>query len=362
MSKAAELAALIGSQTALSNRNLIINGSQLVDQRNSGSSVTINSTNETYVTDRFICRGEGSDGVFTAEQDTTTPDDFKNSLKIAVTTADSSIGATQSYLIRHKIEGQNIAHLNWGSSSAKKCTLSFSVRSSVTGTFGGSFNNSAFDRSYPFTYTISAANTWERKEITVDGPTDGTFLTTNGAGIIIGWSLGAGSSRVGTADAWASANYQGATGQTNLIATNSSTLYITGVQLEVGEQATPFEHRSFGDELLKCYRYCYVWKAVQGYDSFTDMNVWNSTTMLGQYVLPVQMNHDPAIEVSAASDFVFSANSADRNITAMSLNRATPREVQILATDTDHGFGSGVGGFLRDDGNSNATVTLEAEL
>ena len=255
MSKAAELAALIGSQTALSNRNLIINGAQLVDQRNGGSSVTINGTNETYVTDRFICRGESSDGVFTAEQDTTTPDDFKNSLKIAVTTADSSIGATQSYLIRHKIEGQNVTHLNWGSSSARKCTLSFSVRSSVTGTFGGSFNNSAFDRSYPFTYTISAADTWERKEITVDGPTDGTWLTTNGAGIIIGWSLGAGSSRIGTADAWASANYQGATGQTNLIATNSSTLYITGIQLEVGEQATPFEHRSFGDELLRCQRY-----------------------------------------------------------------------------------------------------------
>jgi len=257
MSRARDFADLAGSADAggLTGRNLIINGSQLVDQRNSGSSVTINSTNETYVTDRFICRGEGSDGVFTAEQDTTTPDDFVNSLKIAVTTADSSIGATQSYLIRHKIEGQNVTHLNWGSSSARKCTLSFSVRSSVTGTFGGSFNNSAFDRSYPFTYTISAADTWERKEITVDGPTDGTFLTTNGAGIIIGWSLGAGSSRIGTAGAWASANYQGATGQTNLIATNSSTLYITGIQLEVGEQATPFEHRSFGDELARCQRY-----------------------------------------------------------------------------------------------------------
>ena len=257
MSRARDFADLAGSADAggLTGRNLIINGSQLVDQRNGGSSVTINNTNETYVTDRFICRGESSDGVFTAEQDTTTPDDFKNSLKIAVTTADSSIGATQSYLIRHKIEGQNVTHLNWGSSSARKCTLSFSVRSSVTGTFGGSFNNSAFDRSYPFTYTISAADTWERKEITVDGPTDGTWLTTNGAGIIIGWSLGAGSSRIGTADAWASANYQGATGQTNLIATNSSTLYITGIKFEVGEQGTPFEHRSFGDELARCERY-----------------------------------------------------------------------------------------------------------
>jgi len=236
-------------------RNLIINGAMIIDQRNSGSSVTINSGNETYVTDRFICRGETSDGVFTAEQDTTTPDDFKNSFKITVTTADSSIGATQSYLIRHRIEGQNISYLNWGFASAQKCTLSFYVRSSVTGTFGGSFNNSAFNKSYPFTYTISTADTWERKVITVDGPTDGTWVTDNGNGIIIGWSLGAGSSRVGTAGAWASTNYQGATGQTNLIATNSSTFYITGIQLEVGEQATLFEHRSYGEELALCQRY-----------------------------------------------------------------------------------------------------------
>ena len=361
MSKAAELAALIGSQTALSNRNLIINGSQLVDQRNSGSSVTINSTNETYVTDRFICRGEGSDGVFTAEQDTTTPDDFKNSLKIAVTTADSSIGATQSYLIRHKIEGQNIAHLNWGSSSAKKCTLSFSVRSSVTGTFGGSFNNSAFDRSYPFTYTISAANTWERKEITVDGPTDGTFLTTNGAGIIIGWSLGAGSSRVGTADAWASANYQGATGQTNLIATNSSTLYITGVQLEVGEQATPFEHRSFADELARCQRYYQVVGSSSNYHAYPAQR-WGSNAVFFSVSIATSMRANPTLGSDISGNFGYlSGNNQSKSfalseITFVNLDASsvTARVTVDFTPNNQYAYT----GYINDGGE----LQLDAEL
>ena len=359
MSKAAELAALIGSQTALSNRNLIINGAMQVAQR--GGTTTINNSQSYSAVDRF--QGIGSSGgVFDITQSTTTPDGFKNSLKVEVTTADSSIAASEYYVIDQRIEGSNISQLAWGTSAAKDVTLSFWVRSSVTGTHGGAVSNSATNRSYPYTYTISAADTWEHKTITIDGDTSGTWLTTTGVGIRLYWGLGAGADESGTADAWGAAEYRTATGAVQLIGTANATWYITGVQLEVGEQATPFEHRSYGDDLLKCYRYCYVWKAEQTYDPFTDLNVWNSTTMLGQYVLPVQMNHDPAIEFNAASDFVFSANNADRNITALSLNRATTREVQIFATDTDHGFSSGVGGFLRDDGGLNATITLEAEL
>ncbi len=255
MSKAAELAALIGSQTALSNRNLIINGAMEVAQR--GGTTTINASQSYSAVDRF--QGIGSSGgVFDITQSTTTPDGFKNSLKVEVTTADSSIAASEYYVIDQRIEGSNISRLAWGTSAAKDVTLSFWVRSSVTGTHGGAVSNSAANRSYPYTYTINAANTWEHKTITIDGDTSGTWLTSTGVGIRLYWGLGAGATPSGTADAWGAAEYRTATGAVQLIGTANATWYITGVQLEVGEQATPFEHRSFGDELQRCRRYFQV--------------------------------------------------------------------------------------------------------
>ena len=235
-------------------RNLIINGAMQVAQRGT-SAVTINSGSATYRLDRFYASGASSAGVYTVEQSTDAPANFKNSLKVTVTTADSSIGSTANYRVQQSLEGQNISHLNYGSSDAQTITLSFYVKSSLTGTFGGRLSNSALDRSYPYTYTISSANTWERKTVTIAGDTSGTWLDTNGIGIALVWSIGAGSSRLGTAGAWAGTRYDGASGQTNIIATNSSTWFITGVQLEVGSNASDFEHRSFGEELGLCQRY-----------------------------------------------------------------------------------------------------------
>jgi len=234
-------------------RNRIINGDMRIDQR--GGTITVNNLAVFYGIDRFSGVGQSADGVFTMVQDTSAPSGFVNSLKVTVTTADASIGASQYYTVQQLIEGTNVSDLAWGTASAKTVTLSFWVRSSVTGTFGGSLRNANGDRSYPFTYSISAANTWEQKSVTIAGDTTGTWLTTTGIGIRVNFGIGTGSSGVGTAGAWAGANYYSATGATNLISTLSATWYITGVQLEVGSVATPFERRDYGRELIMCQRY-----------------------------------------------------------------------------------------------------------
>ncbi len=234
-------------------RNRIINGDMRINQR--GGTITVNDLAVFYGIDRFSGVGQSADGVFTMVQDTSAPSGFVNSLKVTVTTADASIGASQYYTVQQLIEGTNVSDLAWGTASAKTVTLSFWVRSSVTGTFGGSLRNANGDRSYPFTYSISAANTWEQKSVTIAGDTTGTWLTTTGIGIRVNFGIGTGSSGVGTAGAWAGANYYSATGATNLISTLSATWYITGVQLEVGSVATPFERRDYGTELNRCQRY-----------------------------------------------------------------------------------------------------------
>jgi hypothetical protein len=236
-------------------KNRIINGAMVIDQRNAGASVTVNSANNFYPVDRFACTGQATDGVFTVQRSTTAPSGFINSVIATVTTADASIGATQQYLIQQFIEGFNIADLGWGSAGAQSVTVSFWVRSSITGTFGGSIVNSGFNRSYPFTYTISAANTFEYKTVTIAGDTSGTWLTDNGVGLRLIFSLGAGSTYLGTAGAWSGSYFAGATGQTNVIATNGATFYITGVQLEKGSTATSFDYRPYGTELVLCQRY-----------------------------------------------------------------------------------------------------------
>jgi hypothetical protein len=236
-------------------KNRIINSAMVIDQRNAGASVTVNGAGTFYLIDRFQAQGQNADGVFTVQQSTTAPSGFTNSLLATVTTDDSSIGSTQYYFITQKIEGFNCADLGFGAAGASTVTLSFWVRSSVTGTFGGSLSNDGVTRSYPFTYAISSANTWEQKSVTIAGDTTGTWLTNNGIGIRVYFNIGAGSSYTATAGAWASQWAFNATGATNLIATNGATFYITGVQLEKGSTATSFDYRPYGTELALCQRY-----------------------------------------------------------------------------------------------------------
>ena len=255
MSKAAELAALIGSQTALSNRNLIINGAMNIHQRTG----TISSSGTgPYSLDRFRGYSSGG-GVFSMEQSTTVPNnEFAYSNKLTVTTEDSSIASSDFYAFNHHVEGYNIIQTGYGTSDAKTLTLSFWVRSSVTGTYSVTAYNSDGSRGYLNTFSISSADTWTKISLSWAGDTGGTWNKTNGQGITIRFDLGSGSSGYGTADQWTTSGTFTAnrtSGSVDWIATSGATFYITGVQLEVGETATPFEHRSFGDELARCQRY-----------------------------------------------------------------------------------------------------------
>ena len=260
MSKAAELAALIGSQSSLSNRNMIINGAMQVAQR--GTSSTGISSSGYRTVDRFSVSENASSIVVTESQSTDTPSGqgFANSLKWEVTTADTSVASAERFHFGQTIEAQNLQHLAYGTSSAKSITLSFWVKSSVTGTYAVSiFKPDQTLRLLNKTYTVNVANTWEKKEITITGDTSGGGIDNdNGAGFQFDWFLTAGSDYTTAStnqwEAWDGTKWAGGH-NVNFGATVGNEFYITGVQLEVGEQATPFEHRSFGDELARCQRY-----------------------------------------------------------------------------------------------------------
>jgi hypothetical protein len=236
-------------QTGFKNR--IINGAMTIDQRNAGAAVT---TSSSFPVDRFKMSID-TDATFTAQRSSVAPVGFINSLLFTTTSPDPSLGALQYAAIEHQIEGFNIADFGWGTANAQPITISFWVRCSLTGVFGGNLKNADNNRSYPFTYTISAANTYEYKTITIAGDTTGTWLTTNGSGIRLQFGLGVGSSFSGTAGSWQAASFISATGAVSVVGTSGATFYITGVQLEKGSVATPFEFRSIGTELALCQRY-----------------------------------------------------------------------------------------------------------
>lgn len=236
-------------------KNRIINGAMTFDQRNSGAAVTMSNA-VVYNLDRWWSY-EDTDGTMTAQQSSVAPTGFTKSLLCTTTVADASLSATQRVVISQAIEGYNIADLGWGSAGAAAAvTLSFWVRSSLTGLFGGACKGGD-NRSYPFSYTISAANTWEYKTVTIAGDTTSTWNTTNGTGFNINFGLGVGTTNSGTAGAWVTGDYNSCTGATSVIGTSGATFYITGVQLEKGTVATSFDWRPYGTELNLCQRYYY---------------------------------------------------------------------------------------------------------
>lgn len=232
-------------------KNKIINGNMAIDQRNSGSVTT--PGNNVYTLDRWNA-GLSQSSKYSVQQVVDAPSGFYNSIKATVL-ATVSLGATDYFMLKHKIEGYNVADLNFGTANPETITLSFWVKSSVTGTFGGGIQNSNESRGYAFNYTISSANTWEKKSVTLTGDTTGTWDKTNGTGLWLNLALGVGTTYSKSTGSWGAGPVLSATGATNLLATGSATIQFTGVQLEAGTTATPFEHRPYDMELLRCFRY-----------------------------------------------------------------------------------------------------------
>ena len=340
----------------MAGRNRIINGDMRIDQRNAGASVT--PAQDNFIADRFKW-GQSQASKFTSQQSTTAPAGFTNSLLLTVTSA-VTLGASDYFSAYQPIEGFNVADLAWGTASAQAVTLSFKVRSSLTGTFGGVFRNASGTRSYPFTYTISAANTFEDKTITIPGDTAGTWLTNNGVGLFVQWGLGVGTTFSGTAGAWASANYLSATGATSVVGTSGATFYITGVQLEAGSVATPFEHRQYGQELALCQRYFETYSNGTGTGSiFEGLGGYFANSSLFRTAVPFKVTKRASPSISVPVTYV-TVNSSAGNLTPSSAgsNFSSPDGATISCTVS--GATGGQGGTV--GFSSSAPVTISAEL
>jgi hypothetical protein len=366
MTQAVALAQQASTGVSQGFKNRIINGAMVIDQRNAGASVTNVASASTYTLDRwFYFASQASK--FTVQQDAgavTPPVGFNDYLGIT-SSSSYTVGASEIFLLAQHIEGYNVADLGWGTANAKTVTLSFWVRSSLTGTFGGSLRNDASDRSYPFTYTISVANTWEQKSITVAGDTSGTWLTTNGTGIRLAFGLGMGSTFSGTAGAWAAANYISATGATSVVGTNGATFYITGVQLEVGSTATSFDYLDYGRSLIQCQRYYYLW--AKGNSSTTqEMGsgfYLNNTEVDVKAYLPVSMRTNPTLsQVTGTNYYRFTRSGGNDDVDSLTLERCNPSNTIIsLYNDTQVSGTGGVAGNMLSN-NASAFIAFQAEL
>jgi hypothetical protein len=354
------------SQTAAASpyvlKNRIINGDMRIDQRNAGASIT--PTNGQFSVDRWACFLSQS-SKYTVQQDAgavTPPAGFNDYLGVTSSSA-YTVGSAEWFGIAQRIEGFNIADLAWGTANARTVTLSFWVRSSLTGTFGGSLNNSGFNYNYPFSYTISATNTWEYKTITIAGPTAGTWLTTNGAGVQVHFGLGLGSTYSATAGSWVTtSNILSATGATSVVGTNGATFYITGVQLEVGSTATPFERRLYGQELVNCQRYYYKWTNDNaGVVDFCTFQIYASGSAFGKlFDFPVTMRATPTGTSSGTFRPYNATGTAQPAFSTTNIDSLTKQHAAAGAWTGSSGMTAGNVTVIR--ANANTFIDVSAEL
>jgi hypothetical protein len=343
-------------------RNRIINGAMMIDQRNNGASVdTSNTTGAVYTLDRWAYRVLAA-SKFTIQRNAgaiTPPAGFTNYLGC---TSSSSYSVTSGdvFTVWQPIEGFNTADLAFGTASAQSVTVSFWVRSSLTGTFSGACRNNAANRSYVFTYSISAANTWEYKTVTIAGDTTGTWETGNNTGLFVQFSLGVGSTFSATAGAWQAGNFFGLSSAVSVVGTSGATFYITGVQLEAGSVATPFERRPYGTELALCQRYCFRLESTGGFRGMS-ASAYAATTTSAQCPVqfPVQMRSSPTATFSAANTFLLQLGSANFDASAITFGGLTT--IGGLVTTTISGATAGTAGVLLSN-NTAANMVFSAEL
>jgi len=342
-------------------KNRIINGAMVLNQRAFSATITTNQ----YTLDRWQATSPTDSGKFSVSQSSTTATGFSYSLLATSLTA-YTVLTNDRFSINQAIEGYNIADLAWGTASASPVTLSFWIRSSLTGTFGGAVGNNAGDRSYPFTFTISSANTFEYKTITITGSTTGTWGSTNGAGVLLFFGLGVGATYSGTAGTWANADYRSATGATSLIATNGATFYITGVQLEKGSTATSFDYRPYGLEFKLAQRYFQTLPFGSGFFSMGGAIATNNVrgTLLK---LDTVMRAAPTVAIPASGSGagqMFYSTASGGTPTTIGTNSVQRAQVNSFQIEGDGYTGAFVVGQAvgLSAGSGGLTITASSEL
>ena len=319
-------------------KNKIINGAMVIDQRNAGASIT--PAPNAYITDRWVSNNSQSSKLSLQQNagSVTPPVGFSNYLG-ATSLSAYSISATDNFTIRQYIEGYNFSDLGWGTANAKTVTLSFQVYSSLTGTFGGSINNYAFSRSFPFSYSVPVANTWTTISVTIAGDTSGTWVGSSNAGAVaLCFSLGTGSTYSGTAGSWGSTLYLSTTGATSVVGTNGATFYITGVQLEVGSSATGFEYRQYQQELALCQRYAYKYGGAitDNYGNGVGLYYDANTIYFGSIQNPVPMRATPAL-TTYGSPAVYTSGSGTSAGWTYAIAVPNYQNTFVQANKTSHG-------------------------
>ena len=320
---------------SLAARNKIDNGAMEVNQRG-GSQITIDSSTSKHLIDRWVSRGEGNDSFF-IEQDASAPYGFRQSLKFNC--ANTSTGAASSiYTITQNIEGYNVADFGLGGGSARAIALSFWVKASITGDWGGSLQNSAQNRSYPFVYNIAVADDWEYKTILIPGPTSGSWNNTDGIGLRLNFDMGCGSSFRGNAGSWNNADDRGPSGAISPMQTLNSVWRVTGVQLEMGPACTPFEYRGYPVELQRCKRY---YQTVGYTEQLIQDPLFNNGARIPIPKFPVEMRSTPGY----TSETALTAFSSGSQYTVNSLQSA----------------GKGGGGYVQLSSNVNNPIYVKVK-
>jgi len=342
-------------------RNRVINGAMVVDQRNAGASINNTNTGTQFSVDRWAVYGD-QNSKFSIQQNAgavTPPAGFTYYLGMTSSSA-YTVGAAEQFKVYQNIEGYNMADLGWGAAGASSVTLSFWARSSLTGTFGGSLINNSNNRSHPFSYTISTANTWEYETVTITGDTTGTWGTTNGTGVAVQFSMGTGSSKSGAAGAWAASNLVSVTGAVSVVGTSGATLYLAGVQLEAGTTASPFEYRQYGTELVLCQRYFQkISGSINGgpYQIMAICNYESANIAWGTVSLRATMRTQPTVVYSGT--YTTSYGTAG---TLVSDTNQIGGDIAVIGWTGGSGGTTGYSTYLRANNSSAAFTSYSSEL
>jgi len=350
---------------------LIFNGDMAVSQRNGTTATTIGA--EAYSLDRWSFR-EISNGTTTVAQTTTVPSGkgFAHSAKVDVTGADTSISADNIVAFAQKLEGQDAQVLKYGTSDAEKVTLSFYVKSNITGTYSATLrhtNTSGTAYVNSLTFSISSANTWEQKVLVFNGNTAQDIRNTNTEGIRLEIILTVGTDYTSgggaNANSWTTGNTNRASSSNvNILSSTDNDFFLTGVQMEVGEYTSstlpPFQHESFGDNLARCQRYCQVYKTESAYGMMSPASVNSASAANGIFTFPTYLRAIPSLSTSGSFG-LYSGDGGDA-VSGIVIDANSDDASRVVCTISGSGFTDNSAAFLRAENDSDAKMTFDAEL